>query len=60
MPAAALLGNWPALAAFAPGACDVMDACAAPGNKTSHAAMLLGDRGAVYAFDKSQTRAAVR
>ena len=35
---------------------DVLDACAAPGNKTTHAAALLGDRGAVHAFDRDARR----
>lgn len=39
---------------------DVVDACAAPGNKTSHAAMLLPPGpGQVLAFDKSEERAAL-
>ena len=45
---------------------DVIDACAAPGNKTSHLAMLLetnserkADGSAILAFDKSKPRMAL-
>lgn len=42
------------------GPMDVVDTCAAPGNKTSHAAMLLPPGpGQVLAFDKSEDRAAL-
>jgi hypothetical protein len=35
---------------------DCIDGCAAPGNKTSHMASLLGNKTAIYAFDLSQGR----
>ena len=50
-PAKALLGDLPAEWRG-----DVLDACAAPGNKTTHAAALLGRRGAVHAFDRDARR----
>ena len=34
----------------------VIDACAAPGGKTTHLAELMGDRGVVYAYDKTPAR----
>ena len=34
----------------------VIDACAAPGGKTTHIAELMGDRGTIWACDKEQKR----
>ncbi len=34
----------------------IIDACAAPGGKTTHIAELIGDRGTIYACDRSQKR----
>lgn len=34
----------------------IIDACAAPGGKTTHIAELIGDRGTVWAFDRSEAR----
>jgi 25S rRNA (cytosine2278-C5)-methyltransferase len=45
-----------ALLAPEPGA-HVVDSCAAPGNKTSHLAALLGNRGRLFAFEKDARRA---
>jgi putative methyltransferase len=36
---------------------DIIDCCAAPGNKTLQLAEYLGDKGTVYAFDKDPKRA---
>jgi 16S rRNA (cytosine967-C5)-methyltransferase len=36
----------------------VLDACAAPGGKTSHIAQIMGDRGEIIAVEKSPERAA--
>jgi 16S rRNA (cytosine967-C5)-methyltransferase len=34
----------------------VLDACAAPGGKTTHLAELMGDRGTIYAVDRKMSR----
>jgi 16S rRNA (cytosine967-C5)-methyltransferase len=34
----------------------ILDACAAPGGKSTHLAELIGDRGEVWALDRSDTR----
>lgn len=34
----------------------VLDACAAPGGKTTHLADLMGDRGTIYAIDRKSSR----
>ena len=47
-----------ALLAPPPGAV-VVDACAAPGNKTSHLVATMGGKGTVFAFDKSPPRLAL-
>ncbi|CAK3805752.1 NOL1 NOP2 sun domain [Lecanosticta acicola] len=39
-----------------PGGCDVIDACAAPGNKTTHLAAILGDASRVIACEKDAER----
>ena len=47
---------FPALALAPPPGAHVIDACAAPGSKTSHLAALLGNQGVVFAFDRSEQR----
>lgn len=37
----------------------VIDACAAPGNKTTHAASFVGEEGVVYAFERDSNRVKV-
>jgi len=34
----------------------LLDACSAPGGKTTHLAQLMGNRGAIYALDKHEAR----
>lgn len=34
----------------------ILDACAAPGGKSTHIAELMGDRGTIWACDRSETR----
>jgi putative methyltransferase len=36
--------------------CDVIDACAAPGNKTSHLSSIMGNTGNIFAFDADSRR----
>lgn len=36
----------------------ILDMCAAPGGKTTHVASLMGDKGVVIAFDKSEPKVA--
>ncbi|XP_041096887.1 probable 28S rRNA (cytosine-C(5))-methyltransferase [Polyodon spathula] len=46
----------PAFLLNPPAGAHVIDACAAPGNKTSHLAALLGNRGKLFAFDLDPKR----
>ena len=47
---------FPTLALAPPPGAHVIDACAAPGSKTSHIAALLQNQGVVFAFDRSAQR----
>lgn len=47
---------FPAVALAPPEGGTVIDACAAPGNKTSHVAALMGNRGKVIAFEQNERR----
>ena len=48
----------PAVALAPPPGARVIDSCAAPGNKTTQLAALVGAHGKVYAFERNEARAA--
>ena len=48
---------FPAVALDPPIGGHVIDACAAPGNKTSHVAALMQNKGKVFAFEQNERRA---
>ena len=50
---------YPAIALQPPVGAHVIDACAAPGNKTSHVAALVQSEGRVFAFEQNARRAAL-
>lgn len=46
----------PAFILSPPPGSNVIDSCAAPGNKTTHLASIMANRGAIFAFDKDKAR----
>ncbi|OIR57912.1 MAG: rRNA m(5)C methyltransferase RCM1 [Amphiamblys sp. WSBS2006] len=48
---------FPALALGVSGKATVIDACAAPGNKTSHIAAMMENKGRIFAVEKDKNRA---
>ncbi|KAJ3050184.1 putative 28S rRNA (cytosine-C(5))-methyltransferase [Rhizophlyctis rosea] len=47
---------FPAYILSPPKGTEVIDGCAAPGNKTSHLSMIMGGTGRIYAFDMDKRR----
>ncbi|KAI8620060.1 S-adenosyl-L-methionine-dependent methyltransferase [Chytriomyces sp. MP71] len=47
---------FPAFILSPPENATVIDACAAPGNKTSHLSMIMNNKGTIHAFDKDPLR----